>query len=67
VISHSNGRQTFRISGNKVFSVIENWINLLKNSLTVRNFLLTDLEVQMTDLNGRIMLGIHKKCLQNCS
>jgi hypothetical protein len=46
VISHSNGRQKFGISGHKTYIITDNWINLHKNSFRRRIFRLTVLEFQ---------------------
>ena len=51
--------KTFRIFDNKPYTVIENWVNLLKKEPQSLRLLIKSFG------GGRLILGLHKNCLQN--
>jgi len=55
----------FRISDNKPYTMIENWINLLKKQLESLRLLVKSFGGPSDKLSGRLILGLHKNCLQS--
>ena len=57
--------KTFRIFDNKPYTVIENWVNLLKKQLQSLRLLAKSFGGPGDKLIGRLILGLHKNCLQS--
>jgi len=57
--------KTFRKFDNKPYTVIENWVNLLKKEPQTLRLLIKSFGGPGDKLNGRLILVLHKNCLQN--
>ena len=57
--------KTFRIFDNKPYTVIENWVNLLKKQPQSLRLLVKSFGGPGDKLSGRQVLGLHKNCLQS--
>ena len=57
--------KTFRIFDNKPYTVIENWVNLLKKQLQSLRLLAKSFGGSGVKLSARLILGLRKNCLQS--